>query len=281
MEAIGIKNTVQTSEGTISVWDSQGEGIPVVCLHSNSACKEAFHQQFSALGHTFRFIAVDLPGHGMSENAKNPSIYSIPGYAQIIFEVIDAMKINRVVVLGWSLGGHIGIEMDQQQPTRLIGLCITGTPPIPFSQEGFNAGFRPIPVIQNLLGKEVFTIREAQEFNRCGGIDLTTDHYLLDATLRTHGLARSHMLASLIRGEGNNQKQAVEKSTTPLLIIAGEKDEGVNNDYLTQEVCYKNLWSGRVHIIDGAGHATLLARADAFNGILSQFLAEVSTPAKD
>jgi len=275
--AIETTNLVSTSEGMISVWDSSSEGIPVICLHANSTEKAVFHRQFKDLGSKFRLIALDLPGHGKSDNAKNHSTYSMPGYAKVAFEVMDIMKLSQAIILGWSLGGHIGIEMCRQQPSRITGLCIIGTPPIPFTQEGFAKGFKPIPIILKLLGQESFTDAEAREFNEGGGINLEEEPYLHSATMRTHGLARSCMFASMMRGEGGDQKQVVEQLNIPLAVIAGENDVGINNEYLINEVKYNNLWSGRVQVIQGAGHAALLEKPGEFNRILSQFLDDISS----
>jgi len=52
---------------------------------------------------------------------------------------------------------------------------------------------------------------------------------------------------------------------------------GINNEYLINEVKYNNLWSGRVQVIQGAGHAALLEKPGEFNRILSQFLDDISS----
>ncbi|WP_323853773.1 alpha/beta hydrolase, partial [Xenorhabdus koppenhoeferi] len=51
------------------------------------------------------------------------------GYALTVIEVLEKLAINSVVVFGWSLGGHIGLEMLALFP-KMIGLMICGTPPI-------------------------------------------------------------------------------------------------------------------------------------------------------
>lgn len=268
--------TIETPifQGRISVWDSNpaSQKIPVICIHGNSTEKNVFHKQFEALGDKYRLIAIDLPGHGNSHNATNPLVYSIRGYANVIFAVMNVMQIPKATIFGWSLGGHIGIEMYQQQPSKIAGLCITGTPPIPLTPEGFHQGFNPIPAVANLINKYAFTDEEAVEFIEAAGIDLEQESYLLAAAKKTDGSARVHLIDSMLKGEGVDQKEAVETSSIPLAVIAGINDAGVNNNYLINQVKYKNLWEHKVHVIPGAGHAPFLNQPEKFNTILTRFL---------
>jgi pimeloyl-ACP methyl ester carboxylesterase len=67
-----------TRHGRVAVSDSDsdsdsgsgGAGPAILLIHGNSACKEAFARQFSALRADHRLIAFDLPGHGVSDNAS-------------------------------------------------------------------------------------------------------------------------------------------------------------------------------------------------------------------
>lgn len=58
-------------------------------------------------------------------------------------------------------------------------------------------------------------------------------------------------------------------------MIAGEQDAGINNDYIIQDVKFKNLWREKVHVIPDAGHAVFMEQSAEFNTILKQFLQEV------
>ncbi|MBA3239475.1 MAG: hypothetical protein H0T62_14190 [Parachlamydiaceae bacterium] len=57
----------------------------------------------------------------------------------------------------------------------------------------------------------------------------------------------------------------------PIAVIAGEQDAGINNDYIIQEVKFKNLWREKVHVISNAGHAVFIDQSVEFNNMSNSF----------
>ena len=90
--------------------------LPVLLIHGNSLSREVFRMQLGgALSAKYRLVALDLPGHGNSGNALNPSrTYTRPGLADAVIEVLGLLGLGEVVVVGWSLGGHIALQMASQ-----------------------------------------------------------------------------------------------------------------------------------------------------------------------
>lgn len=269
--------TVSTSHGSIAIWDSQGKGKPVVFLHGNSASKEFFAHQFeSRLAKQYRLIALDLPGHGNSSKAKDPqATYNFSGYADVAIEVIKQLELDKPVVVGWSLGGHIGLSMIQKAQ-KLAGLLITGTPPIQISMEGFQAGFLPLPILQTLFNKVEFTREEASEFMAGAGFDVVKHPFITEAALKTDGYARAYLAESFGKGIGGDQKALVEVNETPLCVVQGLNDAGINNQYIVEAVNYKNLFNKKVYLIENSAHAVFWQQPQEFNAILSLFLAHVA-----
>ncbi|MBS0604167.1 MAG: alpha/beta hydrolase [Verrucomicrobia bacterium] len=266
--------TIPTSHGEVAVWDTLGSGKPVLFLHGNSCCKEVFSPQLNSnLAKQYRFIAIDLPGHGQSERALDPEkTYSFDGYADVVMEVIQKMKLQNPAVVGWSLGGHIALSaLDKGQP--FAGVLITGTPPIELTPAGFQKGFHPIPGIMELWSKPHLTKEEAIRFIRGTNtaFDLEKDPFILDAVLKTDGQCRVFLSQSIWKNSIVNQKTIVETNATPLCIIQGRNDK-INLSYLTQEINYKNLFNEQVYIIEEAGHAAFWEKPEAFNAILDEFL---------
>lgn len=267
---------VITSQGNISIWDSQGAGEPVLFIHGNNGWKEVFSHQFeSDLAQKNRFIALDLPGHGTSDKAQTPEkTYSIDGYSDVLIEVAQKLQLVKPVVVGWSLGGHIGIDLLRKSQ-KLAGLLITGTPPVDFSGGKFGEGFLPLPRFKTWFGKIDLSKEEAVEMMQVGGFDTNKDPFIVDTALKTDGFARYHLAQSLSKGIGGNQKEIVETNNTPLCVVQGKNEKGINNKYIIEKINYKNLFD-HVYVVEDAGHAVFWEKPETFNQILSTFLSKVS-----
>lgn len=119
-----------------------GPRRPVLLLHGNSSSKSVWARQIPLLVEQGRgVLAPDLPGHGDSDDARDPeATYSFPGYAAAIGGLLDALGWNAVDVVGWSLGGHVGLELLATD-RRVQSLLIVGTPPIRPCPEALEQAF--------------------------------------------------------------------------------------------------------------------------------------------
>lgn len=245
--------------------------MPLLLLHGNSSCRQVFTRQFQRdLAARYRLIAFDLPGHGESEDAPDPvRTYSLPGLADCALEVLARLGIGDAVVLGWSLGGHVAIEMLSSF-TGMKGLVLTGTPPI--RRGGFAEGFVSAPA-DGFAGRRHLAEAEAERFARLM-FGEPAEPFLLEAIRRADGRCRQGLFEASRAGRGVDQRLAVEGSAVPIAVINGVADPLIRLDYL-DGVAYRNLWDGRCHRLHGAGHAAFWHASDGFNALLSRFLAEL------
>lgn len=262
---------ISTSHGRVMVKDRGGAGRPMLLLHGNSTSRQVFARQMDgALNETCRLIAFDLPGHGQSADALDPQrSYTLAGLADVATEVLEALGIGRVILLGWSLGGHIAIEMLNRR-AGIEGLVLTGTPPI---RRGCYAdGFVPSPAFA-LAGSLSLTLAEAEEFGRAILGDVL-DPRFLSSIVRADGCCRQRVFESGYAGEGCDQRETVEASQIPVAVINGADDPLINLDYI-DGVDFPALWSGRCHRIEG-GHAAFREAAPAFNRLVADFVDDLA-----
>jgi pimeloyl-ACP methyl ester carboxylesterase len=266
---------IDAPNGAIAVHESAGQGPPVVLIHGNSSSSHAFaHQLDGRLGQVFRLIAIDLPGHGASDDAKDPSAYSLPGHARAIHAVLDVLGIDAAHFVGWSLGGHIALEIapDLRAPR---GFVIFGTPPLSF-REAPSEAFLPNPAM-NVTFQESIDSAEASAyvaaFFRPGFADIPP--FFLDDVLRTDGRARGNLGASVQRGEARDECKVVRDLKVPLAVLHGGEEQLVNGGYLAS-VAMPTLWRGAVQIIPGAGHTPQWETPEGFDDLIKAFVTETA-----
>src|SRR5438552_13821633 len=140
------QHVLHTGHGEIAVSQPTGRGFPALLIHGNSSCKGVFNGLLdSELGHKHRLIAFDLPGHGASSDAVEPEkTYSLPGYADLTIAILDALRVDKIAIYGWSLGGYIAMEVAARFP-RLAGLMISGAPPVHPTADSLAAAYSQNP----------------------------------------------------------------------------------------------------------------------------------------
>jgi pimeloyl-ACP methyl ester carboxylesterase len=113
---------VETPTGTIATMQA-GTGRPVVMLHGLGATKASFLPTVAALTDHHRAIAVDLPGFGDSAKPLGAA-YHAPFFANSVVELLDALGLERVDVIGNSMGGRVALELGLRHPDRVRRLVL-------------------------------------------------------------------------------------------------------------------------------------------------------------
>jgi esterase len=108
---------------TLHYLDWPGEGVPVLFLHGSKSNARAwdFVVDASALGDR-RFIAPDQRGHGLSEAPTTG--YQIENLASDMWAFLDALSIERAVVVGTATGGYMALTMASSRPERVAGIAV-------------------------------------------------------------------------------------------------------------------------------------------------------------
>lgn len=263
---------IETSHGRIHVQDSGGAGPAVMFLHGNSSCSAIFrHQMASDLAAAYRLIAIDLPGHGQSDNATDPArTYTLTGLADVVVQALDRLGAAAPVIVGSSMGGHIGIEVASRLP-GVRGLAISGTPPCGPGPDVM-AVFTPQPQMAFTFKPE-FTAEEAETYARyTTSLTQPLDPVFVAAARRADGRLRALIGESFVAGrEGTPAVPFVAAWPRPIAVIQGADEPFFDNAYVAG-LTWGNLWEGRVHIIPDAGHVPFYEAPEIYNPMLARFL---------
>jgi pimeloyl-ACP methyl ester carboxylesterase len=114
--------SVATSGARLSILEA-GTGPPALALHGLGATKGSFLPTVAALAPRFRVIAVDLPGFGDSDKPIGAA-YDARFFAAAGIDLLDALALDRVHLIGNSLGGRIALEIALRHPGRVGRLAL-------------------------------------------------------------------------------------------------------------------------------------------------------------
>lgn len=253
-------------------FNQKGKGeTTLLFIHGNSSSLTSYVHQFdSQLKDIFLLHAVDLPGHGHSPKADDINTYSIPGYANALLEHIDQIKLKNIVLVGWSLGGHIALEMVAKSD-QFKGLVIFGTPPLgtpPAMEQAFleneavNIGF-------NKDVDEVAALAYATSFFKANSsIDVSQ---FVEDIMKTDGDARANLVPSMSSIGYEDEVKIVSNLAIPTMIIHGKQEQLVNGEYL-ESLTIPSLFDAEIKYIDDAGHAPQFETPEIFNSLLKSFV---------
>lgn len=126
-------------DGTITVVHRAGSGFPLVYLHGGGtwtglAFSDGWPEQFEA-------FLPHHPGFGMS--CENPRINSTAGYVEHYRELFDTLGLDRVHLIGSSLGGRLAAEFAARYPERVEKLVLA-------APAGLNVPEHPLPDLSTI-----------------------------------------------------------------------------------------------------------------------------------
>lgn len=261
---------ISTRHGRVAVRQTRSTGSPVLFLHGSGSSADVFRAQLdSPLLADARLVAINLPGHGHSDDAAHPTeAYSVTGLAEAVLDVASGLGLKTYSVVGWSLGGHVAIEM-LSLTNQIDGVLLSGTPPVQPGLIGMLRGFHPSFDLL-LASKPNFSSRDIERFlHLCFGD--VPDPAFRASLARADGRLRSIFSQSLLRGSGTDQKAQVENAAIPIALINGSRDPFIRSRYL-ETLQIPLLFGDRPHVVKDSGHSAFWQNADAFNEFLAGFL---------
>lgn len=117
MTAQAGRGLIRTSYGHIHYREA-GSGPAIVLLHINQQSSAVMTELLEALAPRRRAIAIDYPGHGMSDHlALQPTI---PDYAHCVLEVLDALGVGAFTALGEATGAAVSATLGRVQCPVLL-----------------------------------------------------------------------------------------------------------------------------------------------------------------
>ena len=99
-------------------------GLPVLCLPGLTRNSRDFTELAQRLCERHEVLTADLRGRGRSAWDPDPSHYQLPAYVQDAWALLQSRSVSRVLVVGTSLGGLMGMVMAAMQPRMIAAVVL-------------------------------------------------------------------------------------------------------------------------------------------------------------
>jgi pimeloyl-ACP methyl ester carboxylesterase len=264
---------------------STGEPRPVlVLLHGIGRTLEDWSENMPVLGRSHRVFALDFPGCGLSDKPALP--YTTPFLAGFVRDFLRALRLERVVLVGNSMGGGISLEFAAQFPELLEGLVLVA--PAGMGPKGAQfLGLCSIPVFGELITRPSrLGSKRALELLFADRSLMTDARARRDFELSNQpGAARAFLKMLRFMANRHGAKPAfyghiLESAASvrvPSLVVWGVQDQILPVEYAP--VAQRTIPGSRLQVYDPCGHFPMLERAQEFNALLLEFLEAVHQPA--
>jgi pimeloyl-ACP methyl ester carboxylesterase len=128
IEEATMGTEIMSPAGRLHVEDNgTADGLPVVFIHSFAGNAGHWTEQLDHLRGKRRAVALDLRGHGHSEARASEDV-TIEDLAADVGAVVDQLGLDRVALVGHSIGGLAAIAFASEHPERVAGMLLVGTP---------------------------------------------------------------------------------------------------------------------------------------------------------
>lgn len=233
-----------------------GEGKPIIILHGLMGGLSNFEgvtSHFPAKG--YKVLIPELPLYSMPMLKTN-----VKNFARYLKRFIDHKDLHDVILLGNSLGGHIGLLHTKMYPEKIKALVITGSSGLYESAMGDGYPKR---------GDYEFIKKKAQDvfYNPEVATKEIVDEVFATVNDRVKLVKTLAIAKSAIR---HNMAQDLPKMKTPTCIIWGKNDSVTPPD--VAELFDELLPNSDLFWIDECGHAPMMEHPQKFNTVLDSWL---------
>ena len=250
---------VRVGKKQISYWIGRKglleERETVLFIHGAGGGQYTWSYQKGFLEKQFNPIIIELPGHGESEGEGEEEIGR---YAEHVLAFLKAMDLQKVFLVGHSMGGVIVQTLALTQAEVIKGIVLVGT----------GARLKVLPVILNGI-KNNFeeTVRMINQFaySRKAPSDLIEKGISMMMQCRPEVLYGDFMACD--RFDLINE---VEKIIFPTLLLCGDDDQLTPVKY--SQFLHSRIKGSKLEILPNAGHMVMMEAPQAFNEKIREFI---------
>ncbi|WP_137937129.1 alpha/beta fold hydrolase [Chitinivorax sp. B] len=261
-------------DGHTVFYHEGGQGETILMLHGFGGDADNWTRFARPLTDNYRVIAPDLPGSGESSRLQQAN-YSIPKQAERVLAMMDALKVNKVHLVGNSMGGYIAAWFTANHPERVKSLAL-------FDNAGV-LGQNLSPFYKTLLdGRNMLVVESPVQFDDLWKLVFADPPYLPDF-VKTYFANKAYSnrefnkkIFSEVREPYLPLDPMLPRIVAPTLILWGEEDKVL--DISSIDVLKANLThtQPRIVTLPGVGHLPMVEKPKETARIYLDFIHDKS-----
>jgi pimeloyl-ACP methyl ester carboxylesterase len=226
-----------------------GRGSPVVLLHGGLANSDYWGNQIEALMPHHTVIVMDSRGHGRSTRDSRPYGYDL--MADDVVALMDALKVPRADIVGWSDGGILGLDLAIRHPDR-VGKIFA------FAANTVTSGVKDD--VEKNPTFAAFIERAGHEYQAYSATPKEYDAFV-------------QQISKMWADQPNWTDAQLKAIAAPVLVVDGDHDEAIKREH-TEYIAAMIPGAGLL-ILPNTSHFAFLQDPTLFNFAVLHFLGDL------
>lgn len=265
---------VQAGDGLTLHVTAGGSGPAALLLHGFTGSGVSWDAVRRRLEPARRIITVDLPGHGRSSAPSDPARYGLARFADDVAGVLDRLQLDRVALVGYSLGGRAALHIALRHPERVDALVLEScSPGIVDAAERAERARRDATLAAELERDGLAAFVDRWERLPLWSSQASLSPAVRDGQRAVRLASSASGLAGSLRGAGvavaPDVTDRLHRLTMPTLVVAGALDAKYAR--IAADMAAR-IPRAQLAVMEDAGHAVHLEHPARFASLVGRFL---------
>ncbi len=252
-----------TNNNVTLYYEKKGEGKAIIFTHGASWNHKQWHPQVKFFSNHYQTVSWDVRGHGLSSLPEGQ--VDSEDFSKDVIALLDHLNIEKAVLCGLSMGGHISLQTAIRYPDRVEALILIGTP---FTNT-FN-WYEKIFVPINRFSTRLIPMKVSGRIqaNMLSKFNPTNKDYIEEAFQMIDKRNWTRVWDAVTRMESGAD---LVKVKCPTLLLQGDHDTMIMRQ---QKAMLEKINNSQLKVITNAHHATNLDNPEEVNSAIQEFLTD-------
>lgn len=257
--------TAKFKNGNIQFSDT-GKGRVVVLLHGFLGSLDIWEQTIKNLSKSYRVIAIDLPGHGGSDNFGY--VHTMDLLAKSVKSVLDHLNLKKYVLIGHSMGGYAALAFADLFPDNIRGICLYHSTAYPDSEDKKRDRTRSIKVVK--ANHRIYTTEVIRNLFAAKNLKYLKKE--LSFASKIAGKTKKQGIIAALEGMKDRPDRSVILGLVeyPIMMVIGQHDNVLPAQQLLEQS--QKIQKPHVLYLEHDGHMGFLESPKKSNKALRQFI---------